>query len=72
MKQLLLTLLSVLLAQHSSIACTRAVYTTDGIDFSSKTGKVMKLELGKDQRKVYSGNIVENFSAAPSFKFLGI
>lgn len=72
MKQLLLTLLSVLLAQHSSMACTRAVYTTDGIDSSSKTGEVMKLELGKDQRKVYSGNVVENFRPASSFKFLEI
>lgn len=42
------------------------------IDFSSKTGKVMKLDLGKSQRNVYSGNVVKDFKETPPFKFLGL
>ncbi|WPU65046.1 linear amide C-N hydrolase [Peredibacter starrii] len=42
------------------------------VDFSSKTGKVMKLDLGKDQRNVYSGNAVKDFKISEPFKFLGL
>ena len=42
------------------------------IDFSSKSGKVMKLDLGKDQRNIYSGNAAKNFKGSAEFKFLGI
>ena len=42
------------------------------VDFSTKTGKVMKLDLGKDQRNVYSGNTVKEFKMAEPFKFLGL
>jgi len=42
------------------------------VDFSSETGKVMKLDLGKDQRNVYSGNTVKDFKAADPFQFLGL
>lgn len=42
------------------------------IDFSEKTGKIMKLDLGKNQRNVYAGNTIKNFKPSPSFKFLGL
>jgi choloylglycine hydrolase len=42
------------------------------IDFSSETGKVMKLDLGKDQRNIYSGNAVKDFREAKPFIFLGL
>lgn len=42
------------------------------IDFSSKTGKVMKLDLGKDQRNVFSGNVIKSFKETQPFKFLGL
>ncbi len=42
------------------------------IDFSPKTGKVMKLNLGKDQRNVYSGNVVKDFKMAKPFQFMGL
>ena len=42
------------------------------VDFSSKTGKAMKLDLGKDQRNVYSGNAVKDFKVSEPFKFLGL
>lgn len=41
------------------------------VDFSSETGKVMKLDLGKDQRNIYSGNAVKDFKEAKPFRFLG-
>ncbi len=41
------------------------------IDFSSQTGKVKKLDLGKDQRNVFSGNTVKDFKEAEPFKFQG-
>jgi len=40
------------------------------IDFSAETGKVMKLDLGKDQRNVYSGNATKEFKPARPFEFL--
>ncbi|CAI3932482.1 MULTISPECIES: linear amide C-N hydrolase [Commensalibacter] len=42
------------------------------IDFSEKTGKVKKLDLGKDQTHIYSGNATASFKEAPMFKFLSI
>jgi penicillin V acylase-like amidase (Ntn superfamily) len=42
------------------------------IDFSAETGKVMKLDLGKDQSHVYSGNAVKDFQVTKQFRFLGL
>ena len=42
------------------------------IDFSAETGKVMKLDLGKDQRNTYSGNTLKDFKAAKPFRFMGV
>ncbi len=42
------------------------------IDFSAETGKVMKLDLGKDQSHIYSGNAVKDFQVAKPFRFLGL
>jgi len=41
------------------------------IDFS-ENGKVMKLELGKDQSHVYAGDVVKKFKVTSPFKFLGL
>lgn len=38
----------------------------------SPGAKVMKLDLGKDQRNVYSGETSGEFKEAPPFKFLGV
>ena len=42
------------------------------IDFSAETGKVMKLDLGKNQSHVYSGNAVKDFVVSKPFRFLGL
>lgn len=42
------------------------------VDFSAETGKVMKLNLGKNQRNVFSGNAAKEFKAAEPFHFLGL
>ncbi|MBB5318240.1 linear amide C-N hydrolase [Tunturibacter empetritectus] len=42
------------------------------IDFSAETGKVEKLDLGKNQSQVYAGNAVKEFVMSKPFKFLGI
>ncbi len=42
------------------------------IDFSEKTGKVKKLNLGKNQRNIFSGNATDSFKENAPFKFLGI
>ncbi|MGC1424288.1 MAG: linear amide C-N hydrolase [Terracidiphilus sp.] len=42
------------------------------IDFSEASGKVMKLDLGKGQMNVFSGNAVKDFKPAEPFKFLGL
>jgi hypothetical protein len=47
------------------------VYFKD-IDFSAETGKVMKLDLGKDQSHVYAGDAVKDFQVAKPFRFLGL
>ena len=42
------------------------------IDFSAQTGRVLKLDLGKDQSHIYAGNAVKDFEVAKPFKFLGL
>jgi len=42
------------------------------IDFSAETGKVEKLDLGKNQSHVYAGNAVKSFVVSKPFKFLGV
>ncbi|MBC6559030.1 linear amide C-N hydrolase [Citrobacter braakii] len=42
------------------------------LDFSEKTGKVMKLDLGPNQTKIYSGMANDQYKEAPPFKFLGV
>ncbi|NYF88096.1 linear amide C-N hydrolase [Tunturiibacter empetritectus] len=42
------------------------------IDFSAETGKVQKLDLGKNQSHVYAGNAVKDFVVSKPFKFLGL
>lgn len=42
------------------------------IDFSEKSGKVMKLDLGPDQTNIYSGMANDRFKETKPFKFLGL
>src|ERR1700735_4676696 len=42
------------------------------VDFSSESGKAMKLDLGPNQSHIYSGNAVKDFQVAKPFKFLGL
>lgn len=42
------------------------------VDFSSESGKVMKLDLGPNQSHVYAGNVAKDFQAAKPFRFLGL
>jgi penicillin V acylase-like amidase (Ntn superfamily) len=42
------------------------------VDFTHETGKVMKLDLGPDQRNIFSGNAVKDFKPAEPFRFLGL
>ena len=42
------------------------------IDFSAGSGKVMKLDLGKDQRNVYSGDALKDFKVTKPFEFMGL
>ena len=42
------------------------------IDFSKETGKVMRLDLGPDQRNVFAGNTVKDFLPAEPFVFQGL
>jgi penicillin V acylase-like amidase (Ntn superfamily) len=42
------------------------------VEFSVQTGKVMKLDLGKDQRNVFAGNALRNFKETKPFKFQGL
>ncbi len=44
----------------------------NALDFSEKSGKVMKLDLGPDQTHIYSGMANGQFKVAPPFKFLGL
>lgn len=40
--------------------------------FSHETGKVLKLDLGPNQRNVFSGNAVKDFKPSEPFHFLGL
>jgi choloylglycine hydrolase len=42
------------------------------VDFSHETGKVMKLDLGPNQRNLFSGNTAKDFKPAEPFHFLGL
>jgi penicillin V acylase-like amidase (Ntn superfamily) len=42
------------------------------VDFSKETGKVLRLDLGPDQRNVFAGNAVKDFRPAEPFEFLGL
>jgi penicillin V acylase-like amidase (Ntn superfamily) len=42
------------------------------VDFSAETGKVMKLDLGKNQSQIHSGNAVSDFKETKPFNFLGL
>ncbi|WP_313222973.1 linear amide C-N hydrolase [Pseudoxanthomonas mexicana] len=42
------------------------------IDFSKETGKVLRLDLGPDQRNVFAGNTVKDFRPAAPFVFQGL
>ena len=42
------------------------------LDFSRESGKVKRLDLGKDQRNVYAGEVSAQFKDAAPFKFLGL
>jgi penicillin V acylase-like amidase (Ntn superfamily) len=42
------------------------------VDFSHETGRVMKLDLGVNQRNVFSGNTVKDFKPSEPFHFLGL
>lgn len=55
-------------------AFTPNVFWTDlkEINFSKETGKVMKLDLGKNQSNVFSGNANSKFKESAPFKFLGM
>lgn len=41
------------------------------VDFSQETGKVLKLDLGKDQRNVFAGDALGEFTPSQPFAFLG-
>jgi penicillin V acylase-like amidase (Ntn superfamily) len=42
------------------------------VDFSARTGKVRKLDLGPDQRRVFSADTVTQFAVTAPFKFQGL
>jgi penicillin V acylase-like amidase (Ntn superfamily) len=42
------------------------------IDFSPETGKVMRLDLGPNQRNIFSGEANKDFQPAEPFRFLGL
>jgi penicillin V acylase-like amidase (Ntn superfamily) len=42
------------------------------LDFDAKTGKVMKLDLGKYQRNTFNGEVSGAFKPTKPFKFLGV
>ncbi|QPC42999.1 linear amide C-N hydrolase [Kaustia mangrovi] len=41
------------------------------VDFSEESGQVMKLDLGPDQSRIYSGDATDKFVPAKPFRFLG-
>ncbi len=62
------------LAYFFESALTPNIFWVDlkGVDFSSETGKVMKLDLGANQRNIYSGDALKDFKPSQPFKFLGL
>ncbi|CAM4249901.1 linear amide C-N hydrolase [Kerstersia similis] len=42
------------------------------LDFSEKSGKVLKLDLGPDQKNIFFGEANANFKESKPFRFLGI
>ncbi|MBO1017881.1 linear amide C-N hydrolase [Achromobacter sp. SD115] len=42
------------------------------VDFSPESGKVLKLDLGPDQRHTYAGDATRAFQPSAPFKFLGL
>ncbi|CAB3845573.1 linear amide C-N hydrolase [Achromobacter anxifer] len=42
------------------------------VDFSPETGKVLKLDLGPDQRHTFAGDATRAFQPSAPFKFLGL
>lgn len=42
------------------------------VDFSSGSGKVMKLDLGPSQSHVYAGNVAKDFKVTKPLRFLGL
>ena len=42
------------------------------VDFSAESGKVLKLDLGPDQRHAFAGDATRAFKPAAPFKFLGL
>lgn len=42
------------------------------LDFSPNTGKVLKLDLGPEQRTIYSGNVVKDFKESKPFDFMSL
>ncbi len=42
------------------------------VDFSDKTGQVMKLDLGENQKNIFSGEVSDQFQPTSAFKFLGL
>ena len=42
------------------------------LDFSPRSGNVLKLDLGTDQSHTYSGNATQQFKPSAPFEFLGI
>jgi len=42
------------------------------VDFSERTGKVLKLDLGPDQRNTFAGDALPSFRPSKPFTFLGV
>ncbi len=42
------------------------------VDFSTQTGQVKKLDLGKDQSNIFSGEVSNQFKTTKPFPFLGV
>ncbi|PHM54996.1 linear amide C-N hydrolase [Xenorhabdus hominickii] len=55
-------------------ALTPNIFWTDikKIDFSAETGKVKKLELGKEQSNIFSGDATKDYVDSEPFEFLGL
>jgi hypothetical protein len=44
----------------------------NNIDFSAETGKVLRLDLGRNQRNTYSGTALKDFKTTKPFAFMEI